>query len=118
MALVNLTLVRFGTPPVYTVVNATDTFLLANDGLTKLYVENNTNNDVTVTVLEQRPCNYGHATVNFSYVCPQAVVTEIGTFRKDRYNRSDGKIAMTFAIPGAGTARAGGVYDVSEDGRV
>jgi len=118
MAIVDLTVVKFGSSPVYTVLNQTDTFLMANDGLTKLYVENNTNQALTATVIEQRSCNYGHATTHFTFYCPASVITYLGTFRKDRYNRVDGKLAATFTIPGTGTARAAGVYDVPEDGRI
>lgn len=119
MALVDLKVVKFGSAAQWTVVNATDTFLMANDGLTKLYVSNETNQNCTVTVKEKRTCNYGHATTDAAYTCSgNNVVTHIGTFRKDRFNRVDGKIEVVFTIPGAGQVRVYGVYDQPEDGRI
>ena len=118
MAEVILNVVKFGSAPAWTVINATDTFLMSNDGLTKLYVENTGGSAIAATFIEQRACNYGHALTNFVFSCGAGATSVIGTFRKDRYNRADGRIAVTFSIPGGGTNRAYGVYDVPEDGRI
>lgn len=118
MAEVNVNVVKFGVAPDWAIANAVDKFLVANNGLTKLYVQNDTDDFVTVTVKEVRPCNFGHAAVNFTSQAPgNGTRTEFGTFRRDRYNRPDGKLEVTFAIPGVGSAQVAGVYEVPEDGR-
>jgi len=115
---VNVASVKFGNPPSWSVANETDQFLVPNSGLTKLYVQNDSDDYVTVTVKETRNCNFGHTNVDFVQQVPgNGTRTELGTFRRDRYNRPDGKLEVTFAIPGAGNVNVAGVYEVREDGR-
>jgi hypothetical protein len=114
MAIVELNINRFGTAATPKTVTAADTALMANDGLTHLYVINGTGSVIACTVYEKRPCNYGHNTVNFIFNCGANTTTRLGTFRKDRYNRDDGKLEITFAA----TVTAHGVQIVPEEGRI
>lgn len=113
MATVDLNINRFGTTATPKTVTAADTATMANDGLTHLYVINGGGSNITCTVFEKRPCNYGHSTVNFVFNCAPGT-TRLGTFRKDRYNRDDGKLEATFSA----TVTAHGVQIVAEEGRI
>lgn len=113
MATVNLNVNRFGTAATPLPVTSADTALMANDGQTQLYVINGGGANVTVTVFEKRACNYGHPTVNFIFNCAPGT-TRLGTFRKDRYNRPDGKIEFTVSAD----VTAHGVQIVPEEGRI
>lgn len=110
--------VKFGTPPMWVVVNETDVYLVPNSGLTKVYVQNDSDQEAEVTFAEKRECNFGHDAVDFVASAPGGGIrSEFGTFRRDRYNRPDGMLEVTFSIPGAGSVSIAGVYEVREDGR-
>lgn len=113
MAEINLSVNRFGTTADPKTVTIDDVAAMANDGLTQLYVINPSGSNIVCTVFEKRPCNYGHTTVNFVFNCAPGT-TRLGTFRKDRYNRPDGKIEATFSD----TVTAHGVRIVPEEGRI
>lgn len=108
MAELELAVVANAAPASWTVVTEADVVYMPNNGDVDLEIDNQSDQEVEVTIREGRACAYGHLEQVLEIVATDGEVTSYGPLRKDRFNQRTGRVKMMFSIPGTGVVRACG----------
>ena len=66
-------------------------------GLVYFWCKNASGGDITVTVAEQRTCNFGHAAVNYTATVTDTTTAVLGPFDIQRFNTSAKLVSVTYS---------------------
>ena len=81
----------------WSVADATGNTFDNSTGNVYLHVTNGHGSSMVVTVAEQRTCNFGHPTTDYTYTVPAASYRILGPFDLLRFNNTSRAVSVTYS---------------------